>query len=262
MKYIPADVFDCVSTHLDIPETINLGKVCKDALFLARRANTIVTEKSLSTIRTISEEMTRIHNIFTNEQQRHTICKSIAENVLESSISTSIINTICVSYYQYTGHICYDDVVEHMLEKIVKEVAITDREQEVWEVFQHFWLGNSFYSSVFLSSNKTDATVLIQMFSQFKATITIMKSGCETTACDIVVTDVDQIVSFIWDNCGKKFFLDAEVTSTQVIREYNVSKTPSSFDRLYHVYLHLKEVQHPFFKVNEDMQKKLCTKLT
>jgi hypothetical protein len=262
MRYIPADVFDCVSTHLEITEKIQLGKVCKDTLFLARRGNTLLKDKSFLTIRTISEEMLRVHDILTDKQKRHIICKSIAENVLESSISYSIINTICTSYYQFTGHICHDDIVEDMLEKIVQGIAITNREQEIWEVFQHFWLGNDFYSSVFLSSNKTNTTVLIQMFSNFKATITIMKSGKENIARDIIVTDVDKIVSFIWESCGKKFFLDAEVTSTQVVREYNVSKTPHSFDRLYHVYLHLKEVQHPFFKVNEDMQKKLCTKLT
>lgn len=262
MKYIPADVFDCVSTYLDITEKIQLGKVCKDTLFLAERGNALILEKSLLNIKTISDEMIRVHDILTNRQQRHIICKSIAKNVLESSISHTIINTICMSYYQFTGHFCYDDFVEDMLEKVVKEIAMTEREQQVWEIFQHFWLGNDFYSSVFLSSNKTDSTVLIQMFSKSKSTITILKSGSETIARDVIVSDINEIASFILDNCGKKFFLDAEVTSTQIVREYNVSKTPQSFDRLYHVYLHLKEIQYPFFKVNEDMQKKLCGKFT
>lgn len=257
MKYIPVDVFDCVSENLDLTSIIQLGRTCRDTKFFATRANDFVTKKSNSTIKTIVCEMIKVFDILQNVQLRDHICRGIARNVMQSAIQTSIIDTICMSCYEHTRIIFNRETVAETLEKVEKKMVLSNADQQIWNLFQQFWLGNSFYISIFMTSVACKSDVLLQMHTNATINVTIMKSGEETISSDFHVDNVNEMVSFIWTNCSKKFMLDASIVSSQVIRQHNVAKTPNSFDRLYHVYLHIKEVQHPFFQVVEEMNKKI-----
>lgn len=257
MKYIPADVFDYVSSNLDIVSIVQLGKVCKDTKFLTSKAMNVLSEMSNSNTNNILSEMAIAYDMLTQPLNKKDICKKITTKVLQSELSSMIINTMHKFYYEMTGDMIAMDVIETMLDKVDKDQILTEREQNMWELFEQFWLGNRFYISVFVSNVKTNSDVLIQMQSKGLVEITTLKNKHETQSQHFGINDVQDIVSFIWENCGKKFFMDTSGTTCQVIREYNVAKTPNSFDRWYNIYLHMKDVQHPFYQVAEKMTKNI-----
>lgn len=257
MKYIPVDVFDCVSDNLDIISIAQLGKVCCDTRFLAKKASKLINELAYSTINNLLQEMIRVYTVLSNEQNRHVISKKIAERILQSDIADTILNTICMSFYEMTGEIFFAEPIFNVLNKIHDNITLTDTEKKLWSMFQHFWLGSSFYISILMHSTSMDVDVLFQMLSPSQLNVTVLKSGKETICCDFNVYDIDKVVSFISNNVGNKFYIDMSITSCQIVREYTFSKTPSSFDRLYYVYLHVKDIQMPFFQFVKDMEKNI-----
>jgi hypothetical protein len=257
MKYIPVDVFDCVSDNLDIISVVQLAKVCKDTQFLTEKAKTIVIKQATLTTKHVINEMLKVYNVLTSEQKRHDIAKEIATNVLQSAMATRIVDTICMSCYEMTGEIHISQTIFNMLEKVQNDSILTDIEKKTWKMFQNFWLGSDFYVSVIITSKETDVDVLMQLMSSSKLSITILKPGKETVCCDFDVWESDDIISFIITSAGKRFCIDATFSSGQIIRDYTFSKTPSSFDRLYHVYLHIKDIQKPFLQLMEDMKKNI-----
>ena len=257
-QYIPSDVCYAVSAYLDIESTAQFGRVSTTTKFLAKELNNHVQNVSKNKIQSIVSGICSIFTTLTTTYVRHSICRDILQNVNDSNLRNMIMNVVFMYYYEMVGNTYSNDFIEATLEKVEKGNSLTDIENNIWELYQQFWLGNDFYTSVFMSSNILECEVLLQTISNNQVNITILRPDYESISQDFYLKDVDNIVSFIWGLCGKKFFVNISEMSCKIVREYNVSKTPQSFDRIYQVYLALKEMQQPFYNVVEGLKKKIC----
>lgn len=258
MKYIPTDVFECLSINLDLTSVMQLGRTCKDTKFLAGKANEIADSLSLEKLTNITQQIIYVNTVLTDDSQRHKVCNDILNNIMSSPLKNYIIDIIYMYFYETKNETYTKEFILNTLERVhQKHVLFSTREKEVWELFQQFWLGDSYYISVFITSKKSNCELLFQTIDNDTIDVTILDPNTETTSEHFQVNNIQGILSYIWQRCGRKFFLELNEPMCQVVREYNVSKSPRSFDKLYHIYLHVQEVQQPFLKLAEDMTKKI-----
>ena len=258
MKYIPTDVFECLSSNLDLTSIMQLGRTCQDTKFLTVKANKMVESLSLEKLTKIIQQIVSVNTILTNAQQRHHISSVILNNMFSSPIKDYIIDIMDWFYYEMKSETYTKEFILNTLDKVQQNHGLfSTREQEVWELFQQFWLGNTYYISVFITSKTANCDVLFQTKNKDIIEVTVLTPNHEPTSEHFQVQNIHGILSFIWQKCDRKFFLELRNSTCQVIREYNVSKSPRSFERLYHIYLHVQNVQKPFLQLAEDMQKNI-----
>jgi hypothetical protein len=258
MKYIPLDVLDCVSSNLDIPSMMQIGFCCRDTKFLTVKAKKIVETQSLQKLKKIIQQMIDVNTTLSNTEQRHKIGIKILQNMNASPIINYIIDIVLWYYYQTKNDMYTKEFILSTLDKVQqKHVSLSTREQEVWELFQQFWLGDSYYVSVFISSKTMNCEAIFQSLDNNTIDITVLNSNTGTTNEHFQYNNIDGMLSFIWQQCGRKFFLELHDPTCQIVREYNVSKTPRSFEKLYHIYMHVQDIQQPFLQLVENMTKKI-----
>jgi hypothetical protein len=259
MNSVPTEVLECISSTLDIVSMTQLGMVCKDTTFLAENAKKLVERDAYIVLQHTLSSLMQINTMLRDTYKRHDICKDILKNVAMSGITTSIMNVFTTFCFLMSRNEYSSDFVSSALEKVHNDDYLTDREKYVWTLFQEFWLGNTFHTSVFI--NTTSKNIIIDTKGQTQLCVTICESSCQSSqssqSCHYFdINDAHGIVSLIWDTCGKKAFMNVNEVSVNVHRQYIVAKTPEAFQN-YHTYCHVQDIQKPFFQLEEDMKKKI-----
>jgi hypothetical protein len=251
MKSIPMEMLELIANNLDIVSQVQLGMVCKQTQGVSLRAKKEVLKNATFIFDNILKNAKDACNTLTTQKSRQHICERILQNVNVSGIQTTIMNVLLMFYYQMSGNTYSHEHITNTLNKVIQNIALTEREQQIWELCQEFWLGTETHVSIIISTSAS-TTVILTIDIKQQVNVEILKNNLVINH-NFLIEDVKGIVSFAIEHCGLKFFMEDISVSPKIHRNYNVSKTPLALDKGYHVYCHMQDIQSPLLHLVDNI---------
>lgn len=245
------EILELIANSLDIVSQVQFGMVCKQTQEVSSRAKTKVMRNATFVFDNIMKNAKDVCNTLTTQKSRQHICKRILQNVNNSGIHTTIMNVLSMFYYHMSGNTYSHEHIINILDKVIQNIALTDREQQIWELCQEFWLGTESHISIIISTS-VSTTIMLTIGMKQQVNVEILKNNL-VIKNNFLIEEVEGIVSFAIEHCGLKFFMEDVSVSPTIHRTYNVSKTPLAVDKGYHVYCHMQDIQRPLLQLVDNI---------